>query len=103
MIDAAQPEFAAFHTLREASRRDHFARYFQLGSIGVGRKVMQAAATSPTPITLEPGDKSPAVLIPDNPQDKTARSIVLGKFTNAGQTCNAPHPISRSGLVASIS
>jgi coniferyl-aldehyde dehydrogenase len=60
------------------------------GSTAVGRKVMQAAATNLTPVTLELGGKSPAVLAPDYPLDKAARSIVLGKFTNAGQTCIAP-------------
>ncbi len=60
------------------------------GSTAVGRKVMQAAAANLTPVTLELGGKSPAVLAPDYPLDKAARSIVLGKFTNAGQTCIAP-------------
>ena len=60
------------------------------GSTTVGRKVMQAAAANLTPVTLELGGKSPAVLAPDYPLDKAARSIVLGKFTNAGQTCIAP-------------
>ncbi|WP_193139025.1 MULTISPECIES: coniferyl aldehyde dehydrogenase [unclassified Meridianimarinicoccus] len=60
------------------------------GSTAVGRKVMQAAAANLTPVTLELGGKSPAVVAPDYPLDKAARSIVLGKFTNAGQTCIAP-------------
>ncbi len=60
------------------------------GSTDVGRKVMQAAAANLTPVTLELGGKSPAVLAADYPLDKAARSIVLGKFTNAGQTCVAP-------------
>lgn len=60
------------------------------GSTGVGRKVMQAAAANLTPVTLELGGKSPAIVAPDYPLDKAARSIVLGKFTNAGQTCIAP-------------
>jgi len=60
------------------------------GSTEVGRKVMQAAAANLTPVTLELGGKSPAVVAPDYPLDKAARSIVLGKFTNAGQTCIAP-------------
>ena len=59
------------------------------GSTAVGRKVMQAAAANLTPVTLELGGKSPAVLAPDYPLYKAARSIVLGKFTNGGQTCIA--------------
>lgn len=60
------------------------------GSTSVGRKVMQAAAANLTPVTLELGGKSPAVLAPDYPLARAARSLVLGKFTNAGQTCVAP-------------
>ena len=60
------------------------------GSTNVGRKVMQAAAANLTPVTLELGGKSPAVVCPDYPLDKAARSIAFGKFVNAGQTCIAP-------------
>ena len=60
------------------------------GSTKVGRKVMQAAAANLTPVTLELGGKSPAVVCPDYPLDKAARSIAFGKFVNAGQTCIAP-------------
>lgn len=60
------------------------------GSTTVGRMVMQAAAANLTPVTLELGGKSPAFVAADYPLDKAARSIVLGKFTNAGQTCIAP-------------
>ncbi len=60
------------------------------GSTAVGRKVMQAAAANLTPVTLELGGKSPAVVCPDYPLDKAARSIAFGKFVNAGQTCIAP-------------
>ncbi|WP_158912542.1 coniferyl aldehyde dehydrogenase [Caulobacter sp. S45] len=60
------------------------------GSTAVGRKVMQAAAVNLTPVTLELGGKSPAVICPDYPLEKAARSIAFGKFVNAGQTCIAP-------------
>ncbi len=60
------------------------------GSTAVGRKVMEAAARNLTPITLELGGKSPAIVGPDYPLDQAARSIMLGKLTNAGQTCIAP-------------
>ncbi|TVP77502.1 coniferyl aldehyde dehydrogenase, partial [Thioalkalivibrio sp.] len=60
------------------------------GSTTVGRKVMEAAARNLTAVTLELGGKSPAIVAPDYPLDKAARSIVLGKLTNAGQTCIAP-------------
>jgi coniferyl-aldehyde dehydrogenase len=60
------------------------------GSTAVGRPVYQAAARNLTPVTLELGGKSPAIVCPDYPLDKAARSIAFGKFINAGQTCIAP-------------
>jgi coniferyl-aldehyde dehydrogenase len=60
------------------------------GSTAIGRKVYQAAAANLTPVTLELGGKSPAILCPDYPVEKAARSIAFGKLVNAGQTCIAP-------------
>jgi coniferyl-aldehyde dehydrogenase len=60
------------------------------GSTAVGRKVMQAAAANLTPVTLELGGKSPALVCPGYDLAKAARSIAFGKFVNAGQTCIAP-------------
>ena len=60
------------------------------GSAAVGRQVMRAAAENLTPVTLELGGKSPAIVCPDYPVEKAARSIAFGKFLNAGQTCIAP-------------
>ncbi len=65
------------------------------GSTGVGRSVMQAAAAGLVPVTLELGGKSPAILCPDAVADartlgRTAHSLAVGKFFNAGQTCLAP-------------
>ncbi len=60
------------------------------GSGGVARKVLAAAAENLTPVTLELGGKSPAIVCPDYAVAAAARSIALGKFLNAGQTCVAP-------------
>jgi len=60
------------------------------GSTSVGREVMRAAADNLTPVTLELGGKSPAILSPGYPIEKAARSVAFGKFLNAGQTCIAP-------------
>jgi aldehyde dehydrogenase (NAD+) len=60
------------------------------GGGNVGRIVMAAAAKHLTPVTLELGGKSPCVVMPDADLETTARRIVWGKFTNAGQTCIAP-------------
>lgn len=60
------------------------------GSTAVGRHVMRAAAENLTPVTLELGGKSPAILAPDANVDSAACDIAYGKFLNAGQTCIAP-------------
>jgi len=60
------------------------------GSTQIGRLVYQAAAKNLTPVTLELGGKSPAIVCPDYPLEQAARSIAFGKFINAGQTCIAP-------------
>jgi acyl-CoA reductase-like NAD-dependent aldehyde dehydrogenase len=60
------------------------------GSTAVGHLVMRAAAENLTPVTLELGGKSPALVSPDFPVDVAARRIMLGKCFNAGQTCIAP-------------
>jgi coniferyl-aldehyde dehydrogenase len=60
------------------------------GSTAVGRHVMRAAADNLTPVTLELGGKSPVIVCRDYPLKKAARTVAIGKFLNAGQTCIAP-------------
>jgi coniferyl-aldehyde dehydrogenase len=60
------------------------------GSTPVGRKVMSAAAANLTPVTLELGGKSPAVVTPGYPIAHAVERILAGKLLNAGQTCIAP-------------
>ncbi len=60
------------------------------GSTAVGRKVMAAAARHLTPLTLELGGKSPAIVCSDYPLPKAAARLATGKWFNAGQTCIAP-------------
>ncbi|WP_112873826.1 coniferyl aldehyde dehydrogenase [Paracoccus endophyticus] len=60
------------------------------GSTAVGRRVMEAAAANLTPVTLELGGKSPALVAPDARLDHAAGRIMAGKMLNAGQTCIAP-------------
>ncbi|HUG25677.1 coniferyl aldehyde dehydrogenase [Piscinibacter sp.] len=60
------------------------------GSTAVGRKVMAAAAANLTPVTLELGGKSPAIVTPGYPLDHAVQRILAGKLLNAGQTCIAP-------------
>ena len=60
------------------------------GSTAVGRKVMAAAAPHLTPLTLELGGKSPAIVCADFPLDQAAARLATGKWFNGGQTCIAP-------------
>jgi coniferyl-aldehyde dehydrogenase len=60
------------------------------GSTAVGRHVMRAAAENLTPVTLELGGKSPAIIGPECDIDEAAAKIMFGKCLNAGQTCIAP-------------
>lgn len=60
------------------------------GSTRVGREVMRAAAANLTPVTLELGGKSPAIVGPHARFETAVDSIMAGKTLNAGQTCIAP-------------
>jgi coniferyl-aldehyde dehydrogenase len=60
------------------------------GSTAVGRQVAVAAAHNLTPVTLELGGKSPAIVDPSADLAAAAGSIAFGKMMNAGQTCVAP-------------
>ena len=60
------------------------------GSPGVGKIVMRTAADNLTPVTLELGGKSPAVVTRSYPVADAAKRIAHGKSTNCGQICVAP-------------
>lgn len=60
------------------------------GNARVGREVARAAAAHLTPITLELGGKTPAIIGPDADLSRAAERIAFGKWLNAGRTCIAP-------------
>jgi aldehyde dehydrogenase (NAD+) len=70
-----------------AERWDHI---FYTGNGRVGRVVMEAASRHLTPVTLELGGKSPAIVDSTANLEVAARRIAWGKYLNAGQTCIAP-------------
>ncbi|MFK5925185.1 MAG: aldehyde dehydrogenase [Desulfuromusa sp.] len=70
--------------------KQRFDIVFFTGSTRVGRLVAQAAARHLTPVILELGGKSPAIVDVDADLTIAAKRIVWGKFFNAGQTCVAP-------------
>lgn len=67
-----------------------FDYIFFTGSATVGKIVMKAAAERLTPVTLELGGKSPAIVDQTANVKRAAERIVWGKFVNNGQTCVAP-------------
>jgi aldehyde dehydrogenase (NAD+) len=84
-----------------------FDTIFFTGSGAVGKIILTKAAVQLTPVTLELGGKSPAVIMPDADIAVTARRLAWGKFMNAGQTCVAPdylivHPDIRANLIEEI-
>lgn len=75
-----------FHDLLELPY-DHL---FFTGSPAIGKIMMSAAAKHLTPVTLELGGKSPAIVMDDANIKVAARRIVWGKGFVCGQTCIAP-------------
>ena len=60
------------------------------GSTRVGRLVAEAAGRNLTPVTLELGGKSPAIVDRSADLGQAAQRIAYAKLLNAGQTCIAP-------------
>lgn len=83
VVEGAIPETTAL-------LEQKFDTIFYTGNGTVGRIVMTAAAKHLTPVTLELGGKSPAIVEPGADLAVTAKRLAYGKFSNAGQTCVAP-------------
>jgi len=67
-----------------------FDRLLFTGSTRVGRRVAQATAENLTPVTLELGGKSPAIVAKSADVARAARRVAFVKLLNARQTCIAP-------------
>ena len=63
---------------------------FFTGGPEIATHVARAAAETLTPVTLELGGKSPAIVTAEADLDVTARRLAWVKLLNAGQTCIAP-------------
>ena len=70
--------------------KQKFDKIFYTGSSPVGKIMMRAAAEHLTPVTLELGGKSPAIVTKGASIKMAAKRLVWGKFLNGGQTCVAP-------------
>lgn len=94
VADAFPPEQVAVVTgdaeLAQAMTRLPLDHLVFTGSTRVGREVMRAAADNLTPVTLELGGKSPAILHDSADLSRAAPRLMAGKLLNAGQTCVAP-------------
>ena len=63
---------------------------FFTGSSKTGKEMAIYGAKHGIPVVLELGGKSPAIVCPSADIKITAKRILWGKITNAGQTCVAP-------------
>ncbi|WP_096270529.1 aldehyde dehydrogenase [Paucisalibacillus globulus] len=92
--DTFDPKFlAVVQGAKDVSQEllnQRFDYIFFTGSTSVGKVIMREASKYLTPVTLELGGKSPAIIDKDANVTLTAKRIAWGKFTNAGQTCVAP-------------
>ena len=84
-----------------------FDHIFFTGGGAIGRKVLEGAAANLTPVTLELGGKSPAIVLSGADLAVTARRLIWGKGLNAGQTCIAPDHLlvssdQREGLLTAL-
>ena len=66
-----------------------FNHLFFTGSADTGRKVMASAAANLTPVTLELGGKSPAIVAKDYSAERAAERILWSKMLNSGQICTS--------------
>lgn len=67
-----------------------FDHLLYTGGASIARHVMRAASENLTPVTLELGGKSPAIVAENADVAAAAKSIVNGRLTNGGQICMAP-------------
>lgn len=93
----AEDELRVFNGAADFARRFcdlPFDHLLFTGSTAVGRVVMRSASVHLTPVTLELGGKSPAIVGPGRISDagfeRLVQRLVVGKTLNAGQTCIAP-------------
>lgn len=70
--------------------KHRFDQIFFTGNPMVGSIVMESAAKKLTPVVLELGGKSPAIVDASVNMDLVTKRIIFGKAINSGQTCVAP-------------
>jgi len=66
---------------------DHVDMIMFTGSTATGRKVMERAAQTLTPVSLELGGKDPMIVLADADLERAANLAVFYSMMNSGQTC----------------
>lgn len=94
LIAECFPNGEVVHISDEYSHEEILAEKYDLifytGSAKAGKAVQKAAAEHLTPVILELGGKSPAIVDASANLSVAAKRIAFGKILNAGQTCTAP-------------
>ncbi|MBA2649386.1 MAG: aldehyde dehydrogenase family protein [Legionella sp.] len=67
-----------------------FDHLFFTGSSKLGKHIMKNASEKLTPLTLELGGKSPAIIADTAEIESAIEKIIYAKTVNSGQTCIAP-------------
>ena len=57
------------------------------GSVPIGKKIMEMASKTLTPVVLELGGKDPMIVCHDANIEIASSAAVWGAFTNSGQVC----------------
>ncbi len=57
------------------------------GSVDIGKHIMQQAAQTLTPVTMELGGKDPMIILEDAHLDRAIKGAVWASFINSGQVC----------------
>ncbi|MCC7075817.1 MAG: aldehyde dehydrogenase family protein [Acidimicrobiia bacterium] len=68
--------------VRSGVNKIHFT-----GSTATGRRIMEAAAETLTPVVMELGGKDPMIVAEDADLERAARGAVWAGFSNSGQIC----------------
>jgi len=62
-------------------------KIFFTGSVSTGKKIMESASRTLTPVCLELGGKDPMIVLPDADLDYATSAALWGGFMNGGQVC----------------
>src|SRR5215204_1791309 len=73
--------------MAEGLRESGLPEDVYLGSTATGKRVLERAARTLTPVSLELGGKDPMIVLADADVERAANSAVYASMQNGGQTC----------------